>query len=362
MTLKFVFDPLSTSGFGRIGKNWVLCIGAGVNAPVLPDWDNLVKTLIEETFGASFLATYGEIQVRKSWSADSWIQVCLNRFLDTGGTYEKFRSVLSDIIYHPLYIGRSATERALLTKGFSRSGKLGKKEFFTFGDILIDAFKNTTVFALANILCEEKYAKKLPFAILNFNADIILDILVFILNKRNLAARNNNFDDPPLILNRISNRVAAQNYFRMFENRIPVYHIHGSVFPSDQHAKHAQQVSDLVFEENSYADMAQNAYAWGQTIFLSLCQDRQMVFLGLSMKDPNIRKWLIFSQTQDNETLTDIAQVKDFTGRHIWIDRAAGTKDPLLLDYLTRHLGVKIATIHNWERVGPALKSLVGLH
>jgi hypothetical protein len=359
---KFVFDARSNSAFGRVGKNWVLCIGAGINTPTLPSWDSLVEALVARIFGPDTVSVYKEIQSAKGWSADSWVQVCLNKVLADGGTPESFRFLLSEIIYQPIFLNRTTAEKNVLVKGFSRVGRLSKKEFFLFAEMLISAFQDTTVFQLANMLCTKAYANKMPSVILNFNADTVLDTLVLVLNKKMLAERKSNFDDPPLILNRISNRVAAQNYFRMFEGRIPLYHVHGCLFPFDsKYAIRAHQVSDLVFEENSYADMAQNAYNWGQTIFLSLCQDRQMVFLGLSLTDSNIRKWLIFSQTHDNDTLINIADVKNFTCRHIWIDRTPPKLDSTILDYLTRHLGVKIATLEDWKFVGPALKNLIGI-
>lgn len=104
-----------------------------------------------------------------------------------------------------------------------------------------------------------------------------------------------NFDD--LLEQELARRgvehAPVWNARRFARRGLPVFHPHGFLpeageVPADQ---------DLVFSEDEYHDLTGSIFHWAATEITSLLRHATVLFLGLSMSDPNLRRLLDASYT-----------------------------------------------------------------
>ena len=78
------------------------------------------------------------------------------------------------------------------------------------------------------------------------------------------------------------------------EGDLPVYHVHGYIPKIGDSSK-------IVLGEREYHEIYQDAYDWGNVEQLHALTRNTCIFIGLSMKDPNLRRLLDISVQQDSE-------------------------------------------------------------
>ena len=103
---------------------------------------------------------------------------------------------------------------------------------------------------------------------------------------------------------------------------IPIFHIHGCLFPNDgvkDFQRRKNSISKLVFDESSYLKIADSTYNWAQTTFMYHAQFDQLIFVGMSMSDPNIRKWLVWTSENHNTELREARSTNITNLNHVWI-------------------------------------------
>ena len=126
---------------------------------------------------------------------------------------------------------------------------------------------------------------------------------------------NFNFDDliaEALLTERIDCKIATPGEpFSASQEGVIVYHPHGTLprFYSDNEL----DSSKLVFSEDDYHSLYSDPYSWANITQLSLLTSKSVLFVGLSMQDPNLRR------------LIDLARSRGFTNQHIAVFR-----DPLI--------------------------------
>lgn len=126
---------------------------------------------------------------------------------------------------------------------------------------------------------------------------------------------NFNFDDllAEALLTDGTNCVIAtpDESFRSSQDGITVYHPHGILprFYRDGELDAAK----IVFSEDDYHNLYSDPYSWANIAQLSLLTSKSVLFIGLSMQDPNLRR------------LIDIARNRGFTNQHFAVFR-----DPII--------------------------------
>ena len=125
---------------------------------------------------------------------------------------------------------------------------------------------------------------------------------------------NFNFDDliaEALLTEGIATQVVAPGQpFDACQEEAIVYHPHG-ILPRSHGAQEVSEAK-IVFSEDDYHNLYSDPYSWANITQLSLLTSKSVLFIGLSMQDPNLRR------------LIDIARTRGFTNQHF-----AVFKDPL---------------------------------
>ncbi len=119
---------------------------------------------------------------------------------------------------------------------------------------------------------------------------------------------------------------------------------------------------NLIFLESSYTKVAGSMFTWAQTNFLYHALNTKMIFLGLSMSDPNIRKWLNWTAENVNADLTLYQSIDISSNKHIWLKPKPADKETQeFLENSLRHLGVKMGWIDNYSQIKEALLNVMTL-
>jgi hypothetical protein len=98
----------------------------------------------------------------------------------------------------------------------------------------------------------------------------------------------------------------------------------------------------------------------GQSYDREFKQNSKPVFLGLSMSDPNIRRWLSWTNQAYTTELSVKTKGKAMSLPHLWIRTKSSTNSiQEFMDVSLGHMGVKIGLINNWGEVEEILKNYV---
>ena len=167
-------------------------------------------------------------------------------------------------------------------------------------------YAQSSLMQIARFLLRARGMSRNPTAVLTFNADVLLHVALTLLQLRESSSSSGSLS-PDFHYRALYHSTDRPN------GKIPIYHIHGSITPESGHRESRDK---LVFPESSYSQLAASVYAWPQTVFLSNAQASRMVFVGLSMSDPNIRRWLSWCEGYRR---SDVSQI-----RVLEIDEVAG--------------------------------------
>ena len=332
----------------RDNGGWSLCIGAGTSIPILPNWYSLVENLINKNFDLKDIIDI-EIYKKMGFSADAMIQAVRNR-LDIDDN--KFIQILSKEVYAPIKDNVNSAEWKSFIKiheAVTIAG-ISEKEWKNFEQIIENILSSTSANLLAEVVVESINNELPPKAILSFNGEaIFLALLNYYWMKR--KNNKNKFDR---IVNGISNR---------HSNRIPYIHCHG-VLPINgvQNRKGHNANDKLVFLEESYLQLANSPMSWQAINFIDNCMHSKMVFVGVSLSDANMRRWLSWIHSNKMEEF----RINGFTCKdpteHFWINKKPKTDvEKVWMEESVAHLGVRLVWIDEWNQVGEVLRKMLGL-
>jgi hypothetical protein len=346
---------------------WTLCLGAGLSRGIAPDWSRLTLDLLNQYLGRKLSEdAFAKLTQEHGWSLDGWIQASLNAHLLAGGEQSEFHKTLRRLIYGPLLErAEVAGLRSEVIRCLHDPFHVSPKVIHSVSNFFEAEYGETSVVKVAHFLLDAHEIGKEPDAIVTLNADCILDLLLTLFNmQRGLLAT------PP-------EHYRPSRYFRVmgsaedFRGRTPVFHLHGALLPWDG-APHRFQRSDapdrLIFEESAYAEASASIYNWAQTTFLYRAQFDRLVFLGMSMSDPNIRRWLAWSHKHRIDEIGHMSHRPSSTPtrsfdphpNHFWLrTRPSSTDVDAIIEPSLFHLGVKIIWLDAWTEVRSALDDLV---
>ena len=119
-----------------------------------------------------------------------------------------------------------------------------------------------------------------------------------------------NYDD--LIENELDlsgiNFTSISKSERLVGNLLPIYHVHGYIPIIRKDSKF--NPNDVRLSEDSYHEIYKDSYHWSNVIQLYALNNSTCFFIGLSMKDPNLRRLLDISTKRGDESIYHFAFLK----------------------------------------------------
>jgi hypothetical protein len=254
-------------------------------------------------------------------------------------------------------LGESDFIEALKTHLYSEAEFPSKKPEFRQSD--------ETLAVIARLLVQEhkREGRRRIDAVITLNVDDLIEQAV-----NHIAG----FDHPPPSDGEIV-RVVGRGTHSQVESRnrpIPVYHIHGFV-PSEQTDVYLRRFyHTLVFTDAQYWSTSATALSFANRVMASALGESHCVFIGLSMTDINLLRWLGLRTLEKDRDLFEVSRivegkelsestVNDGFRRHFWIRPKKDDPTGLLSEFL-RLRGVDSVEIDGWP--GKSFRTLVEKH
>lgn len=129
-------------------------------------------------------------------------------------------------------------------------------------------YSNTGESDLISTLCDIIINQEKVRSVITYNYDTILEDNLKRLGKRCFSVYKNNRDE---------------------SNTFPVYHVHGIIYDNEEKRN---QVEEIVLSERDYHRVYSEVFDWSNVEQLHALTRCTCFFIGLSMKDPNLRRLL----------------------------------------------------------------------
>lgn len=343
---------------GEYTTKWTLCIGAGTSTPIFPSWDKLINILIEKFSGKVVNDKIAE-SLKSHSNYDTLIQA--SQLISELDNYD-FTEILREMLYtYPQKILTEKSDYTLFLKALKIDAPTEGIDNHIWEKLsanLLHKIECSALLIAEQIVMSIK-ENKAPHAILTFNAE---SLLYMFCNYFCTTLMDSNPGGPgrkkwfDFITMSISNENAS---------RIPYIFCHGYLPPLGEifGKKRLTSSNTLVFSENSYLDMANHSFSWQSNTFLRFATSTRLVFIGVSLTDPNMRRWLSWVQMNRlREVSENNPDNNKIPAQHFWINKHPGDED--LADWVeasVANLGVRILWIKDWLDVGSALKLLIGI-
>lgn len=337
-------------------NSWSLCVGAGICRNILPDWFELTRRIVNRTFKYNWNEKKFEENTKLiGFSLDGWIQGCMNHHINIEqGSKESFNKILEEELYRDLY--NKAEEYTLLEplkKLFEKPKTLRLKEMQDICDFFEKEYSSTTLLYLVKVLTENPSEVRLPHSIITLNADSLLYSLLILFSIKYYNQDRTTLEWPTEKYKKITKP------YQTWGNKIPIFHLHGSISPTIND-KIFDSRENLIFLEDSYNQIAGSMHSWAQSTFLYTAQNNMLVFLGLSMSDSNLRRWLGWTAANHSYEINRNKSDSVISLRHLWIKTKQNDNElQKFTDVSLHHLGVKIALINSWRDIGNQLHHIL---
>jgi len=346
-------------------------VGAGISLPhKIPSWSTLVQRLWDRVFttplnlqahplGNQFALELIEHAVAKDHDSleDAFNERNAERFaqelehntetqLEAGSGDESAAVMKEKVMQEPASLFTRLLREALY-EDFRTQYPDGK--FWDEGG-------KSSLETLGEVLRRDHAGPRAITRVITFNADDLLERVVF---KGRMMDYQSDVVWP----------IARETHHtRLTQPRpIPLYHIHGFL-PEHQSYLRRHGEDTLVFTDMQYWSSVANPNSFANRVFLTALHDSHCIFVGLSMADINLIRWLgirateVFKdrlQANAPGSLYDVKiRAEKSLSRHFWItlgDQTGPTprRNPskpqnLLHEFLLRR-GVQPVTIGNWE-------------
>ncbi len=329
---------------------WSLCVGAGTSKGTFPDWGALVRALVARD-GSASKALADELL--GTYSPDALIEAATRRLV-----VPDFGALLGELLYDELK--RVAASdwptivKCLESEGIGSQSKDSWVRFLSFLESHPD-FSKSSALQIADVLAETLGTKAAPTSVLSFNAEPLLFALVnaYVVRRSvwTTAAPAQPLDK---ITRATSNRVSSH---------IPYIFCHGLVRVPDGTSTHSDSaaVDKLVFSESQYLSLGNAVMSWQSAIFTETAITRPVVFVGVSLSDPNMRSWLSrIAENRRRELRENHGHDGDSTN-HYWLNHWPNDDAKAAwIEEAVSHLGVRLIWLDDWSQVKDALRKAVG--
>lgn len=333
-------------------RGWSLCIGAGTSYPLFPSWHDLVRRLIAKDIPAPEANTVADEMLRR-FSPDALLEAASDRL---GLTSNKFTNLLATELMADVRSRLTSTEWRIFARALSSHhiGSLTRPMWDAFIRLRNSHLMGLSATQLAPVIVRTIGTPVQPASILSFNAEaIFLAMLNAEVVEQNWPT---NTRTPPTNVFEVVTRSVSTRH----QDRIPYYFCHG-LLPLSAKDRHRGSVEKLVFSEGDYLQLANNAFSWQSTAFLGEAMGRSLVFIGVSLSDPNMRRWLSWTHTN---RIREIAEYKPNHGSstiHYWIVREPkNTATKRWVESTVAHLGVRVVWIKAWDDTADTLSCMLG--
>ncbi len=338
--------PILVSAKDKPG--WALCVGAGTSIPIFPDWYSLAEQLANQLIPDK---PFDLLTIKKSgFSPDAIIQMVKN--LSNLSDIE-FAHRMSDVLYSKLKskIPEKFWPDVCEVLGANIFSNCTVSKWRAFSLYRDTVFNTTSAYKIAPIILEAIRKDNRPQCILSFNAE---PLLYAILNSFLMDGCN---QVPKKLFSKVISSVS--NYGL---ETIPYVFCHGLLPVTNNPHKFSTSVDKLVFLEEEYLRIANNSFSWQATMFLDACVSQHIVFIGTSLSDPNMRRWLSWTHANRlDEMKKNGIDIKDST-QHYWIRTIPDNRKMMpWIESAVSHLGVRIVWIECWDQVDSALGKMLGL-
>jgi hypothetical protein len=346
---------------GTTMGGWSLCIGAGASLPLFPTWQDMVQELL--TSGPNALSSADADYLRQSFPPEALIRASQELL---GADDAAYRSYLTEILY-----GKIEKQAARLWPTVAKClmarvpGNALASEWNAFRNFIL--LHITTSSDLAAVILDGVGSDHAPNSILTFNAESLLFAALnaeavnrFRLN--NPMPTDSDSENGPGVIDRVEGSTSWSK-----RGRIPFYFCHGFLpinHPSGIPWTSSDSTFDskMVFSESDYLNLANNVLSWQSSVFTRAAMSDRIVFVGLSLTDPNMRRWLAWIHGQRlKEIQARNPTVREST-QHIWLQRTSGNPSiERWTEALVAHLGIRIVWIDSWSEAGPTLRRMLNL-
>ena len=333
--------------------DWSLCIGAGISQPIFPSWSKLVEDLYVKVIGSN---THAIETISDAYNLDGVIQAI---YILSGKSYKEFIMDLSEVLYQNLQQYFNQKEWKSFCKFlFARIPSSLSAYDWSVVDAKLPLLPKTNAFEIASIISETIKTDLEPYSVLTFNAEPFLYACTnYFIHKRKLAG--NGLGDKRY-LDFITSSISRTNKIRL-----PFYYCHGlmPVYINGKQINHKVCFDDkLVFLEDEYLNQTNMAFSWQSSSFCETARSSKVVFIGVSLTDPNMRRWLSWIQGGREKDIKHYTKTDCPSSYHIWINvKPASTDEANLIEALVAKLGIRVLWIDNWQQVPIALRKLLNM-
>ncbi|MEO7049688.1 MAG: SIR2 family protein, partial [Ferruginibacter sp.] len=267
--------------------NWTLVIGAGISSPLFPTWPDLIRSMFTDVYNSKDLSQVNTII--ESFPLDSILQSLKNYSTLSD---EEFTMRLSEILYKTLWDNLDSKDRKLIFRILANPipGGLEDKIWGSYFEIMKDKYSNYSFYKVAETLYSGYLKGIKPASIISFNAEPLLYATLASLIREYYEGKKDNVEKRKQRLDIVTRSISSTG-----EGRIPFYHIHGYLpvpYLNKKTKKSLESPDKLVFSETEYLNLANSNFSWQSSVFLHSSYSSNLIFLGLSFSDLNLRKWL----------------------------------------------------------------------
>ena len=298
-----------------------LVVGAGVSVPRnVPNWENLAKAMWKTAFPKK----------PSPWEGGETSPKALPQFLP----------IVFELVYRKL--GEEKFAQALRANLYSKDVRYPRDD---------DTFEtsNESLAVLGRLLVQEyerKQGRRID-AVITLNADELLEQAAITLVRRKTKGK---YPGHPFVVIGMSTHA---DLGRQTKRPIPVYHLHGFI---PQRPNVADFKYMLVFTDHQYWSTSASALTFANRIMSWALSESCCVFVGLSMTDINLIRWLALRalefERDVKETVESSHQVVGTVlrrfSRHYWI-RPRSSDPTGFLSQFMRLRGIESVEIGEWK-------------
>ena len=295
----------------------------------------------------------------RMFNPDALLQAAANRSENAA----VFVDTLSAELYSELHGRLRAEEWRLVAGVLARPGKKAVPDdtWKQFLYLFRSKLPRVNALEIAEVLADVLGTDRQPSAVLSFNAEVLLFALVNAATweratdggrRRPVKGANREYFD--LVTRSISGRKM---------DRVPYILCHGVLpVPDQKRISPMVAVDKLVFSESDYLQLANNAFSWQASAFLDACTSRRVVFLGVSLSDPNMRRWLSWTHRNRVRELAAMSGYQGPSTFHFWLRTAPDDKaEQAWIEAAVQHLGVRVVWLDDWDDSAQTIRAMLRL-